>query len=109
METSIIASVPHPPCFVRKARVACQGPAGGSIEVDDAAAVGDSVDRAQLIATALTVIAYPPPMVASSGIPVRCVAFSNSRDLDSLTAISRGSRPRRSAGARWLSVHEAST
>ena len=49
METSIIASVPHPPCFVRKARVACQGPAGGSIEVDDAAAVGDSVDRAQLI------------------------------------------------------------
>src|SRR2546423_5467011 len=54
METSIIASVTHPPCFCqRKARVACRGPAGGSIEVDDAAAVGDSVDRAQLIATAL--------------------------------------------------------
>ena len=46
-------SVTHPRTSVRKARVACQGPAGGSIEVDDAAAVGDSVDRAQLIATAL--------------------------------------------------------
>ena len=53
METSTVESVTHPPCFVREARVACQGPAGGSIEVDDAAAVGDSVDRAQLIATAL--------------------------------------------------------
>ena len=42
-----------PRTSVREARVACQGPAGGSIEVDDAAAVGDSVDRAQLIATAL--------------------------------------------------------
>ena len=54
VETSTVESVTHPPCFCqRKARAACQGPAGGSIEVDDAAAVGDSVDRAQLIATAL--------------------------------------------------------
>jgi hypothetical protein len=60
--------------------------------VDNAQREAPPTERAErrslaAIASALNVIAYPPRMEAPDGIPVRCVPFSNSRDLDSLTAV----------------------